>query len=440
MNDDFLYDLRNNPPSEFATRLKAQLERQTVETQRRQRAFRWASIAAVLVGSTALALVSPTVRQTALTMIVHVRGGESTPPLDSELQRLIEQKDARAEQRIMPQALFEQDRPPSEMEWSAASGRAAPDAATFATRPDSGSVVTPPSAKESTTLVGGRGPTVLRMGHSPSLTGMAERLASTLERGNPNLDVALTKLSDSPGVCTRGKDGANQDVWIHDRDGPASVPCEGGRDRFIRVPFAFDAIVLVVHRENSWARAVTIDDLRKLRDRGPTDPLLVWSQLRSEWPTLPISLAGTSLRDSEVGRRFVTSVGLSTNPLPSIFVSMQDDRATLKYVENTLGAIGYVDYATWDAVLRERSAYPAVVAITGEQGEPILPGVATIQERRYPLSRPLWLYVEEQRSLRPGQWTSSIGPLMRPRTIEESGLIPVGSVEQREASRLLRGF
>src|SRR5688572_18064039 len=130
MNDDFLYELRDNPPAEFATRLKAQLERQAVEMLRKQRAFRWAAIAAMLVGSTALAFVSPAVRQATLTMIVQLRGGEPAAPLDPELQRLIEQKDARASQRIMPEALVDPGQS-AEAEWRAASGRAAPDAAKF---------------------------------------------------------------------------------------------------------------------------------------------------------------------------------------------------------------------------------------------------------------------------------------------------------------------
>lgn len=440
MNDDFLYDLRNDPPAEFATRLKAQLERQTVEAQRKQRAFRWAAIAAMLVSTTALAFVSPTLRQATLTMIVQFRGGESTPPLDPDTQRLIEQKDARAEQRIMPDASFDPGRPPTSSKWSAASGSAASDAAAFATRPDGSTAASPAAPSAGTTIVGGSGGrTQLRMGHMRDLNAAAHRIEAVLENGNTNLEVELTSLAVSPGTCVRGGDAVNLDVWIDDRSVPsASGPCVNGR-RFIEVPLAFDAIVMVIHRENTWAHAVSIEDLLELRDRDATDPLLVWSQLRSEWPTLPIVLAGTSLRDSAVGRRFATSVGLSSNSPPSVFVPMKDDRATLAYVESTLGAIGYIDYATWNTVMRERSANPTVVAIAKEKGEPVQPGFATIQARSYPLSRPLWLYVEERRAYRLGP-RLSIERLMQASTLEESGLIPVGREEQREATRLLRGF
>lgn len=436
MNDDFLYDLRNNPPAEFATRLKAQLERQTVERQRKQRVFRWAAIAAMLVGSTAIAFVSPTVRQATVAVIVQLRGGEPAAPLDPELQRLIEQKDARASQRIMPDASFDQRQPPADMEWNAASGRAAPDAATFAPRPDSGGAVAPSAASGGTTVVGGaRGRIQLRVAHAPSLAASAKRIAATLEDGNANLDVVATSLAD----CARDF-AANQDVWIQDREVAGfNERCAGGR-RFIKAPLAYDAIVLIVHRENSWAQTVSIDDLRKLRDRDTTDPLLVWSQLRPEWPTLPISLAGTSLRESEVGRRFAASVGLSANAQPSTFAPMKDDRATLKYVENTLGAIGYIDYATWEAVLRERSASPTIVAIADDKGEPIRPGVESIQQRRYPLSRPLWVYVEDVPLYRRTAMYRTIEQLRHVRTLEDSGLIPLGRDEQHEAAQLLRGY
>lgn len=434
MNDDFLYDLRNNPSAEFATRLKAQLERQTVEAQRRQRAFRWAAIAAMLVGSTAIAFVSPTVRQATLAMIVQLRGGESAAPVDPELRRLIERKDARASQRIMPETAIEQREPPAEMEWSAASGPAARDAATFAPRPERGAVA--PSPASGGAVVGStRGRVQLRVAHVPSLAAAAERIAASLESADAGLDVALTSQLD----CVRG-DAANPDVWIQDREVAGfDDRCAGGK-RFIKAPLAYDAIVLVVHRENSWAQTVSMEDLRKLRDRSATDPLLMWSQLRSEWPTLPISVAGTSWRDSEVGRRFAAGVGMSANAQPSAFVSMQDDRATLKYVENTLGAIGYIDYATWDAVLRERSALPTVVAIADDKGEPVGPGARSIQERRYPLSRPLWVYLEDVPLYRRTALYRTIEQLRWARTLEESGLIPLGREEQREANELLRGY
>jgi phosphate transport system substrate-binding protein len=435
MNDDFLYELRNNPPAEFATRLKAQLERQTVEMLRKQRAFRWAAIAAMLVGSTALAFVSPALRQATLTMIVQLRGGEPAAPLDPELQRLIEQKDARASQRIMPEALVDPGQSPAEAEWRAASGRAAPDAAKFATRPDAGSAVAPPAASGGTVVGGARGRSTLRLGHSPSLTAAAQRIASNLENKNPNLDVVLSPVAGGTSTCVRSYP-PDVDAWIGDnRATQSSNSCRGGK-RFIEVPFAYDAVVLMTHRENTWAKTLSLDDLRRLNERDPSNPLLMWSQVRSEWPTLPITLVGTSPQASEVGKRFAGAVRL--NAIPSTFVSTQDDRATSKYVFATLGALGYIDFATFDAELRDFAPY-MIASIVNDKGEAVAPDTASIREGRYPLSRPLWLYVDENRLARGDVWVA-IDRLMNAGSLDGSGLIALGADAHREATYTLRRF
>lgn len=431
MNDDFLYDLRNNPPSEFATRLKAQLERQTVEAQRRQRAFRWGAIAAMFVGSTALALVSPTVRQATLTLVMQVRGGEAPAPIDPELQRLIDQKDARATQRIMPDASFEQRQLPPEGEWSAASGRALPDGAAFATRPGGGSAAAPSAASGGATVVGGANARVtLRLGHAPSLTVAAKRIASNLESKNPNLDVVLSSVAPA---CAGYPD---VDAWIGDsRAITTKESCRNG-NRFIEVPFAYDAVVLMTHRENTWARTLSLDDLQRLNERDPSNPLLMWSQVRSEWPTLPVTLVGTSPQTSEVGKRFASAVRL--NAIPSTFVVTQDDRATSKYVFATLGALGYIDFGEFDAELRHFAPF-MIASIVNDKGEAVAPDEVSIREGRYPLSRSLWLYVDANRLGRSEMWLA-INRLMNAESLDGSGLIALGADAHREAIQMLRRF
>ena len=74
MNDNFLYELRNPPPPEFAARLKARLDVQENDARQQRRAIKWFVLGAILMGGTALAFVSPSVRQAAWTMIVQLRG------------------------------------------------------------------------------------------------------------------------------------------------------------------------------------------------------------------------------------------------------------------------------------------------------------------------------------------------------------------------------
>ena len=59
MNDDFLYRLREPPPTAFAARLRARLEAQTLVRRFRTRRLTLYSLIACLLGGTAFALVVP---------------------------------------------------------------------------------------------------------------------------------------------------------------------------------------------------------------------------------------------------------------------------------------------------------------------------------------------------------------------------------------------
>jgi phosphate transport system substrate-binding protein len=92
MNDEFLYQLREEPPPQFAARLKARLDRQAKAAGSKSwtpRLLRTLT-AALLLGATAFAMMLPSVRESVRTLYVFVGGddpehahekpGQSDPP------------------------------------------------------------------------------------------------------------------------------------------------------------------------------------------------------------------------------------------------------------------------------------------------------------------------------------------------------------------------
>lgn len=78
MNDEFLYRLRAEPPPAFAARLRSRLERQSSGSVTRSRVIR-TFIAVSLMGASAFAVMSPTVRDKASAFVQSLRGEEETP-------------------------------------------------------------------------------------------------------------------------------------------------------------------------------------------------------------------------------------------------------------------------------------------------------------------------------------------------------------------------
>ena len=67
---------------------------------------------------------------------------------------------------------------------------------------------------------------------------------------------------------------------------------EGRRDRrcrcasveFIGLPVAYDALTVVVNAGNAWATSITITELRKLWSPPAEKSVVMWKQVRADWP------------------------------------------------------------------------------------------------------------------------------------------------------------
>jgi ABC-type phosphate transport system substrate-binding protein len=452
MNDNFLYELRTPPSPEFASRLKARLDLQANEARQRRRSVRWFVFGAILMGGTALALVSPSVRQAAWTMIVQLRGSPvpaareetlarssdvavSRPPVDdAESANIIEPDSSSAE--------------PTSME----PRRAAPTEERASEAPTG---VSAPANSAASVVVADGPRTSVVIGHTESLQTLAENLATDLEDRLKTTRIDTTERAARAKLCTLDTDLLLSDRQLLDDKRFGCPP----RSRIVEVRLAYDPLVLIVNRENTWSRTIVPAELAKFRETYPSSSVTTWSQIRPEWPTLPMSLVGTSLDQSEAGKRFAhvarltrsasvqqtskddpdTTRFVQTTRKPTALEVTKDDRATMRVVEDTLGAIGYIRWLSLDEVLREHSGWPTTVAIVSENGEAVAPEIGQIQEGRYPLAQPLWLYVDVNRMGRFEVWSVLQELLARgaSKTIERSGFVSVGANERQAGMRTL---
>jgi hypothetical protein len=437
MNDNFLYELRSPPPPEFASRLKARLDLQASEARQKRRSFTWFVVGAILMGGTALAFVSPAVRQATLAKITQWRGATASEHVTSSerqtLARTVQPASAPRNDRSLQHGsaadlqIAERESPPASRDGEVSRPAAVPESSTTVLGPAVGTTIVNPSASA-------RAP--VRIGHYDSLTSLAEGLALELEGRWRKMSVVTSRLPAQTDVCSGVFDAENIDILLstHRESEAPGGRCYARSKRFVELAFAYEAIVVIVHRENTWARSITFSELKVLQEPEPALALSTWSQLRAEWPTLPLSLVGTSLQQSELGIRFADAVGLRRNP--SVFEMTKDDAATMKIVENTLGALGYVDFGTLTRVLKDRTArWPTVAAIVNAKGEAVEPSVASIQERKYELSRPIWAYVDVSGLRRPETMAvlEEIFELRSPDAIADSGLVPLGRTQRKEA-------
>lgn len=436
MNDNFLYELRTQPSPEFAARLKARIDLQASETRQKRREFKWFVFGAILMGGTALAFVSPSVRQAAWTMVVQFRG--PSVPDEGVVDR------AKTPSNVLPTTNAST---PSAPERDLA--RAAEDAqsASADSRNVQGTADAPPTsvptastAGRGTVVVGGASRDVtVTIAHSKSMGLLATNLAAELENRFRRMRVATVERPDD-AACASDFQSIAFDLLLTDEriSAEARTRCSP-RSPIVELKVAYQAIVLVIHRQNQWARVIALEDLEKFRNEHHSAPLTTWSELRSDWPTIPIRLAGDA--KSVAVRRFMRASGMTgTGPR---FGHMVSDRATMEWVEvvSEANVIGYVEWRSVNEMHKLHSEWPIVAAIRRGKGEPVAPTVATISEGRYPLAQPIWVYVDSRRLNEFGVW-SAVPNLFSGdvgvKAIERSGFVSVGPDEQARAMRVLK--
>jgi ABC-type phosphate transport system substrate-binding protein len=383
MNDEFLYELRSSPSRAFAVQLKARLDIQASDAARQRRAFKWFTVGAVFMGSVALAFLSPAVREGATSIVVQFSAAptpESQVRPNPKAARVQSGGTATAQVRSSASSsVLSNDAPEAD---AAGSSRVDANGHHIVERPRS-------SAAGSLGIAGAQQALTARIGYSQQLKALGERLISDLE-SLATVRVDGVHLGASADPCARDFD-PTIDVIVSDRRlaTDRQISCGVFAPRYVELPFAYDAVVIITNADNTWARRLSRDDFRKLRESHASNPLTTWSQVRAEWPTLPIALVGTAF-ESSLGSRFADAVGLAHGP--SIFTPTADDIATLRAVENNFGALGYIDFGTYRAAMQTRTGWPTAAAFVNAQGEAITPTVEAIQSRKYELSRPIYLY------------------------------------------------
>jgi len=172
--------------------------------------------------------------------------------------------------------------------------------------------------------------------------------------------------------------------------------CRKAGIKYFELPIAFDALTLVVNPANTWAKSLTIADLRKIWEPGAQGRITNWSQVRAGFPSEKLVLFGPGT-DSGTFDYFTEAVNGKAKASRADYSASEDDNTLVQGVENNKGGFGYFGYAYYAAHKDKLRAVP----IDGGKG-PVAPSIDNVVNGSYaPLSRPLFIYVKESAAARP---------------------------------------
>ncbi|WP_274307395.1 PstS family phosphate ABC transporter substrate-binding protein [Solibacillus daqui] len=145
---------------------------------------------------------------------------------------------------------------------------------------------------------------------------------------------------------------------------------------------AYDGLSVVVHPDNTWAKNLTVDQLKKIWIEDGTKKK--WSDIDPSWPAEEIVYYSPG---SDSGTYdYFDEVILDGEDIAKDAMLSEDDNVLVQGVTGDVNAIGYFGYAYY----LENKDKLQVVSVEGVE-----PTNETIESGEYsPLSRPLFVYVK----------------------------------------------
>lgn len=202
--------------------------------------------------------------------------------------------------------------------------------------------------------------------------------------------------------------------------------CEKSKTSVIRFPIAFDAITLVVHADNTWAKYMTVSELRRIWSPESQGRLVNWNQIRAGFPDHPLVLFGPG-RDSGTFDSFRERIVGRGAVLRRDYQSSEDDYLIVHEIVKTQGALGFIGLS----YAQSNPKGLTIVAVGESPHDAVLPSVETVQSGSYKdLSRLTYLYTSPATLAEPDRRQFLEHYLQLAMTAGESlGFVPVSGQE-----------
>lgn len=238
----------------------------------------------------------------------------------------------------------------------------------------------------------GSGETVsINIDGSSTVFPISQAVAEDYMGANEGADITVGEAGTGGGM----KKFVRGEIDICDASRPIETEeiaeCKKYGIDFVELPVAFDGLTIVVHKENSFAKNLTVAELKKIWEAG--SKVKNWSEVRPGFPNKPIKLFGPGT-DSGTFEYFTEAIIHKKKASRSDYTASEDDNVLAQGVAGDKDALGYFGYAYYDANKDKLAA----VTIDGVEPTP-----ETITNGTYkPLSRPLFIYVSTKSLDKPG--------------------------------------
>jgi phosphate transport system substrate-binding protein len=173
--------------------------------------------------------------------------------------------------------------------------------------------------------------------------------------------------------------------------------CKKAGIAYLEMPVAYDALTVVINPGNTWAKSMTVAELKKMWEPVAQGRITRWNQVNPAWPDAPLKLFGPGA-DSGTFEYFTEAVTGKSKASRGDFTASEDDNVLVTGVSRDVNGLGYFGYAYY---IENRDKLSAV-SVVSHAGKAVSPSIETVINGSYqPLSRPIFIYVNAKSVQKP---------------------------------------
>jgi phosphate transport system substrate-binding protein len=224
---------------------------------------------------------------------------------------------------------------------------------------------------------------------SSTVAPLSEAAADLFRDVESGVNVTVATTGTGGGFqkfCAGETDISDASRPIKDEEAAA---CKQAGIEYTEVIIANDGLSVVVNPENTWAKCLTVAQLKTMWSPASEGKIKNWNQIDSSFPDVPLTLFGAGT-DSGTFDYFTEAINGEEGASRTDYSPSEDDNVTIQGVKGDKGAVGYFGLSY---VEENKDAIKAVEVDDGDGC--VTPTAATVQDKSYkPLARPLFIYVK----------------------------------------------
>lgn len=171
--------------------------------------------------------------------------------------------------------------------------------------------------------------------------------------------------------------------------------CNTNGIQFFELPIGYDAIAVVVSRQNTWARTITTKQLAQIWAADAQGIILRWNQIHPDWPDEPLHLFGPD-KASGTFDYFTKAINGTVGVCRSDYTDSDDDDFLAEAIAGDPYALGYFGLSYYVANSDRLNALAVDDEDDTNGAGPQMPSAENVLNETYqPLARPLFIYVSE---------------------------------------------